>query len=241
MRSAGGRLEVDERLARGDVRAWLALRPSPATCDDVDVAARAIAAATIRSLCLGLSLAMGSAGCFFDEAGVELTPGPGADGAPAEPDAGRADAADAGAAADARVDFNCPAPYQPATVNGRTSYRIRNNPSSWTDAESDCESDGPGIHLAVIDDAVELHALDDATNVANLWVGVSDRNTGGVFLRVTGGPADFLPWTAGEPNDQGFGEDCVELVGAGINDEGCDDAQAYICECDGVPADPAAF
>jgi hypothetical protein len=54
----------------------------------------------------------------------------------------------------------------------------------------------------------------------------------GHFVKVTGGPATFLPWAQGEPNNSGGSEDCVELVGDGLNDDSCDAPLPFLCECE---------
>ena len=51
------------------------------------------------------------------------------------------------------------------------------------------------------------------------------------YVLVTGGPAAFLPWREGEPNNANE-EDCVELVGDGLNDRDCDTLRAFVCECE---------
>jgi len=161
----------------------------------------------------------------------------------------RVDAPVPDAAPDARIDASppdampdaasCPSGYAPAAV-GTSMYRTVAGFSSWTSAEADCEDDGPGTHLVVIDDAAENAAVDDML-FGNLWLGLSDRVTEGSFLAVTGGAAPFLAWAAFQPDDF-LGQDCVSMnENARYSDVDCGSLRGYVCECDGVAPDPASY
>jgi hypothetical protein len=132
----------------------------------------------------------------------------------------------------------CPGGY--VAVDGLASrYRVVTSQyRRWTGAEADCEDDGAGTHLVVLDSAAEL-ALLDARLGETFWVGVSDRVNEGTWRTVTGVPA-LLPWNSGEPNDI-LGEDCGEIAGGGLNDLDCGAFRRYVCECDGLPAIPGAY
>jgi hypothetical protein len=197
-------------------------------------------------------LALALAACRFDGSGLPADPGgddePPVD-APAQPPGdGAADAAvdapvDAGvnAAPDARA---CPSSY--VAVDGQASlYRLVTNADDWLAAERDCENDGDatggGTHLIVLDDAAEVAAVDARVNVL-AWIGMTDRVEENTFVLVTGPGAVFRPFRDGEPNDGVLAsEDCVELNGNRLNDELCSSNRAYICECDGIDADPDAY
>jgi hypothetical protein len=193
------------------------------------------------------------AACRFDGSGVASDAGgdDDVDGAPTPADA----AADAPLdPADAAVDAAppppdaqaCPANY--VRVDGQSSlYRFVGSADDWAAAEADCENDGTatggGTHLLVLDGASELAAIDPRV-APPVWIGMSDRVDEGTFVLVTGPVAVFRPFRSGEPNDGGpigFSEDCVELNGAELNDEGCTANRQYVCECDGVDADPEAY
>jgi hypothetical protein len=192
------------------------------------------------------------AACRFDGSGLPSDP-PGDDGVDAPPaDDGGADApADP---ADAGVDAMPPPPDAQACpsnyvgVDGLSSlYRLVTSADDWLAAELDCENDGTatggGTHLLVLDDAAELAALDPRIAPA-VWIGMVDRVDEGTLVLVTGPGAVFRPFRPGEPNDGGplgFSEDCVELNGSELNDEGCATNRQYACECDGVDADPDAY
>lgn len=147
------------------------------------------------------------------------------------PDAAVADAVpDAAPDAAAKV---CSAAYQP--VSGLPSrYRAGGAPSSWQLAEENCELDGG--HLVAINSDVEQAWVASSFAGVQGWIGLSDHQTEGVFLHVTGDPPTYSNWGAGEPNNVASIEDCVELYLDGSwNDQACSTAKVYVCECDDVP------
>jgi hypothetical protein len=178
------------------------------------------------------------AACRFDGSGLPSDPpGGGVDAPPALDDAG-ADAPDD--PADAGADGTPPPPDAQAcpgnyvAVDGQSSrYRLVTSPDDWLAAELDCENDG----------AAELAAVDPRI-APTVWIGMVDRVDEGTLVLVTGPGVVFRPFRSGEPNDGGplgFTEDCVELDGNVLNDEGCTANRQYVCECDGVDADPDAY
>jgi len=97
------------------------------------------------------------------------------------------------------------------------------------------------MHLVVIDDASEMSALAALAGGARTWVGASDRKTDNVFVRVTGGVAPYLPWRSGDPSQ--VGPACVawDSQAAQYRDEQCTQGRQFLCECDGIPADPSSY
>jgi hypothetical protein len=164
------------------------------------------------------------------------------DGAPGgEPDAARGEIADADPdAPDAAVDgaappapdaaFACPNGY--ALRAPGSCHRTGPIPLGWAAAETDCETDG--AHLVVVDDAAENAALPDF-----VWIGFTENVVGGVFRWVTGVPAVFTGWATGEPVPGG--STCTEARPDGWHDDGCTEPKLYVCEYDGLPADPTTF
>jgi hypothetical protein len=146
-----------------------------------------------------------------------------------------------------RVDFDpaervvCPATYQPAG-NSASVYRMLPDSLTWFAGESACQVEG--AHLVVLDDLEEESAVlplipptggGGGANVSGdeVWIGISDLETEGVFLTVRGDPATFLPWDSGEPNDSAPGEDCAQVFASGgaFNDLACDSVLRVMCEC----------
>jgi hypothetical protein len=168
--------------------------------------------------------------------------GPGADGppttdAPAKPEAGQLDGPvtpDGPAAPDGPVTpdaLPCPTGY---TQGSTGCHRAVSATADWLTAEKNCEQDGVGAHLVVVDNAAENSALPD-----NVWIGLSERVTAGVFLTVTGQPQGFTAYAPGEPVSGGAA--CVESRPDGWHDDNCYEQKKYVCEFDGVPASSSAY
>jgi hypothetical protein len=111
--------------------------------------------------------------------------------------------------------------------------------NDWLVAEQACEQDG--AHLIVVDDAAE-HAEVHARVGSNVWIGLSDRVTEGTYVHATGAPLGYEGWPS--TIQMNTGEDCVFiLTNANYEDSTCVTMNpiAYACECDGIPASPAAY
>jgi hypothetical protein len=148
------------------------------------------------------------------------------------------------AAPDAAPDAmpaGCPTDYVALDGAPTTSrYRVVAGFVNWGPAEMDCDNDGTGTHLVVVDDAAESAAIDTAF-FGDLWLGASDRRSEGTFLAVTGGPMPYTNWSLFEPDDF-FGQDCAGLDEGGFySDRTCGGNRGFICECDGLEPDPNAF
>jgi len=132
----------------------------------------------------------------------------------------------------------CPAPY--AFPIGSSRYRLGGQ-TAWTAAEASCEAEGPGMHLAVIDSASEMAALVALAGNARTWVGASDRKTDNVFLRVIGGVTTYLPWRSGDPSQVGPACAAWDPQAAQYRDELCTQGRQFVCQCDGIAADPSSY
>lgn len=152
---------------------------------------------------------------------------PAADGAGG--DAGVADSHDARPA-------SCAASY--SFSYGTSRYRYAGT-DQWLNSEIDCESDGAGMHLVVVDDAAELAAIASLPGMTMTWVGTSDRITAGTWRLVTGPVATYLPWAASQP----AALPCVSWNPATgtFAAEDCAQARGRVCECDGVTVDKTSY
>jgi hypothetical protein len=132
----------------------------------------------------------------------------------------------------------CPSGY--GAIPGGTKYRFEQSPTTWIAAELACEAEG--THLAVPDSAGENAALVSAfAGTQKVFIGISDRIAEGTFVPVTGGTPSFLIFGTGEPNG-GSDADGVSLrANSTWGDEADTDLLAFVCECDGKPADPTTF
>lgn len=121
----------------------------------------------------------------------------------------------------------CPPNY---SETAGTCHRVSEGGLGWLLAEADCELDGQGAHLVIIDDALEEAAVPDGS-----WIGLYEFDGNGNFRTVTNQPPPFAPWAAEEPvAGPGF---CVDKRAEGWHDDNCLIAKPYVCEFDGVPAE----
>jgi hypothetical protein len=138
-----------------------------------------------------------------------------------------------------RIGFDttraCPSSYVALDTG---CYRIVTDAAEleWLAAEQACEGDGG--HLAVVDDDDERTVLVNATvGIDDFWIGASDRVTPDSYISVTGAPF-FLEWRPNEPNMTG---DCLEIELGAMGDSECDFTNDYVCEIDGIDADPTTY
>ena len=132
----------------------------------------------------------------------------------------------------------CPADYM-ALPGGPTGHLYKKAPTNqnWTNQDDYCRSTSGRAYLAVPDDGSELTALHTLAGGTS-WVGISDRVTEGSYVKVTGGPATFLPWAtgAGEPDNPGAGggQDCIAATATNFSTENCSGTgsdRPAVCEC----------
>ncbi len=121
---------------------------------------------------------------------------------------------------------------------GSSRYRASGT-DQWKNSELDCESDGPGMHLIVIDDMAELAAIAPLAASTVSWIGTSDRITAGTWRDVTGPTATYLPWGASQP----AAFPCVSMDPANgtLSAEDCTLGHKEICECDGIIVDKTSY
>ena len=127
-----------------------------------------------------------------------------------------------------------------STVLGSASdsmYRIVTQPATWLDAERTCERDGN--HLVVLDHSIENTAV-VRTHAGGSWLGLTDRvRPDEDWLVVNDDRFAVANWRRDEPNLPGPG--CVIARTDGNEDADCAEMLPYICECDGLPADPGTY
>lgn len=133
----------------------------------------------------------------------------------------------------------CPGDYNDG---GDGCYKLYDTPASWRDAELQCESDGFGVHLVVIDNVAEHFAIHSLTvGSGEVWVGYSDLAVEGELAWVSAGtfePENQSCFFEPSPNNSDDA-DCV------VQDENtcgdwflrdCSELRPYVCEFDGNPA-----
>jgi hypothetical protein len=169
--------------------------------------------------------------------------------APAVPDAPAPPDAEPDAKVDSSPFASCPPGYnqiigQPIT----SSYRFETTQRSWIAAEADCEDDAAGGlykpgHLVVLDDAGEgmrmIAGPIGIDMINDQWIGLTDlQSEAAPFIYLTSQPVVYV----GTPGGDAANQDCVRLKDNGNHDiRDCAETNRYICECDGLDADPARF
>ena len=143
----------------------------------------------------------------------------------------------------------CPSSYDRTIVATTTKYRLVSQPATWSTAAADCADDLAGTpnktHLVVITSDLELSQVSALNMNAAIWVGLSDRKTGGTYVWVTAEPTSYPPatgppWNTNEPSSA-TGHDCVEMQLADLASLMCTDVRPYFCECDAFANDPNRY
>jgi hypothetical protein len=101
--------------------------------------------------------------------------------------------------------------------------------ANWNSQRMACAADGG--YLVIPANTTELGAI--ATLTANpVWLGISDQATEGVWITVLAQQITFLPWQAGEP-DNDSNSDCVaaNFPTQQYSDQRCNEMRRAICEC----------
>lgn len=75
-----------------------------------------------------------------------------------------------------------------------------------------------------LEDAVQQRALTSA------WINGTDVVLEGSFVLNEGGSLPFVDFAAGEPNDFGTGEDCLQMLPEGVNDAACSSNRPAFCQ-----------
>lgn len=136
------------------------------------------------------------------------------------------------------VVSSCPLTYQLVVGTPPTSrYRKLETAKSADQQAALCQADG--AHLVVVDSAAERAAIAEYGRNARgfFWIGLSDRETEGVWKTANGhvAVATDLPWGMKQPEAdpaKADVEDCVMQQDSLIYDFNCASAYVAVCECD---------
>ncbi|XP_022620759.1 CD209 antigen-like protein E isoform X1 [Seriola dumerili] len=110
-------------------------------------------------------------------------------------------------------------------------YYISSTKKSWHDSRDDCLQ--RGADLVIINSKEEQDFTRKFHKIT--WIGLSDRETEGIWKWVDGTPITKSYWANGEPNSyEGKNEDCVEIrfpnEENSWNDIPCEGQNFWICE-----------
>ncbi|XP_026223365.2 galactose-specific lectin nattectin-like [Anabas testudineus] len=107
--------------------------------------------------------------------------------------------------------LRCPAGW---TQFGDHCYIFQFTPKDWADAETTC--------VAIAGNLAAVHTKEQYTFIKDMikrstgsdvetWIGGEDATKEGVWLWSDGSKFDFKLWPAGEPNNAGGAENCLEM------------------------------
>lgn len=119
-------------------------------------------------------------------------------------------------------------------------YYIYNDASSWEEAKAKCKKRGG--YLAIINNSKENEFLANYAMPTgyDVYFGITDSATEGVWRDVNGKPLKYTNWHQGEPNNEGFNEDYGHFYFSSFGDSTWNDAggiDGYICEWNGYSVD----
>ncbi|KAM3850433.1 macrophage mannose receptor 1-like [Diretmus argenteus] len=123
----------------------------------------------------------------------------------------------------------CSSPWIP--YNGHC-FHLQRDQKTWSEAQTECRKEGgdlASIHN-VEDQSFVISQLGYGTN-DELWIGLNDRTTEGLFDWGDHSTVTFTSWEFGKPSASDSQEDCVLIRGEKGNwaDGLCEDKHGFIC------------
>ncbi|XP_037131941.1 macrophage mannose receptor 1b isoform X2 [Syngnathus acus] len=123
----------------------------------------------------------------------------------------------------------CSSPWIP--YNGHCFHLLR-TPKTWSDAQKDCrKAEGELVSMRNIEDHSFIVSQLGYASTDELWIGLNDRRTEGLFEWSDQTSVFFTSWEYGEPTLLTDSEDCVLIRGENGNwaDRSCEEKQGFIC------------
>lgn len=78
-------------------------------------------------------------------------------------------------------------------------YYLSNNTAYWDPARQDCANNGG--HLVTITSSGENSFLTNSTATGSIWIGLTDKNSEGNFVWITGETFSYSNWDTGQPDN----------------------------------------
>lgn len=111
---------------------------------------------------------------------------------------------------------------------GRKLYLTNGQRTTFDRAKAQCSHFQAS--MAVPMNAEENEAIMYVTK-GDAFLGITDKETEGHFVDLTGRPLTYQNWNAHEPNNANSGEDCVIILPEGMwNDVSCSSSYLVVCE-----------
>ncbi|KAM4727472.1 macrophage mannose receptor 1-like [Anableps anableps] len=123
----------------------------------------------------------------------------------------------------------CSAPW--VTYNGHCFHLYR-TPKSWSDAQLACRKEGGGlVSIRNVEDQSFVISQLGYASTDELWIGLNDRKTEGLFDWTDHTTVSFTSWEFGKPAVATNQEDCVLIRGESGNwaDRDCKEKHGFIC------------
>ena len=128
--------------------------------------------------------------------------------------------------------FNCP---EGSKEFGDFCYAFYANAMTWPEAENECIKSWDG-HLASVhhnNEQAFIEAQIESFTQDNdqVWLGLKDRNTDGLFQWSDDSAVQYTNWNSGEPNGFGSTQICVQMYRNGYwDDHHCDKENGFVCK-----------
>ncbi|XP_037837906.1 macrophage mannose receptor 1-like [Kryptolebias marmoratus] len=123
----------------------------------------------------------------------------------------------------------CSAPWIP--YNGHCFHLYRTD-KTWADARSACRKEGGDLaSIRNLEDQSFVIAQLGYASTDEVWIGLNDKKTEGLFDWTDHSTVSFTSWEFGKPTVTSGQEDCVLISGESGNwaDRNCQEKHGYIC------------
>ncbi|XP_058241003.1 CD209 antigen-like protein C [Hemibagrus wyckioides] len=111
-------------------------------------------------------------------------------------------------------------------------YYISDEEKTWNESRQDCRQ--READLVIINSTEEQKFIAKQLDWRRAWIGLTDRDTEGVWKWVDNTPLTTAYWDEGQPNNEHNQEDCAEIMGfpetKPWNDRNCSDSKLWVCE-----------
>ncbi|XP_028282934.1 macrophage mannose receptor 1b isoform X2 [Parambassis ranga] len=123
----------------------------------------------------------------------------------------------------------CSRPWIP--YNGHC-FHLQRVLQTWSDAQRECRKEGGDlVSIRNVEDQSFVISQLGYSSTDELWIGLNDRKTEGLFDWNDHSTVSFTSWEFGKPSVSTDGEDCVLIRGENGNwvDRSCDEKHGFIC------------
>uniref|UniRef100_A0A3B4UJN7 Mannose receptor, C type 1b n=1 Tax=Seriola dumerili TaxID=41447 RepID=A0A3B4UJN7_SERDU len=123
----------------------------------------------------------------------------------------------------------CSSPWIP--YNGHC-FHLQRTPQTWMNAQKECRKEhGDLVSIRNVEDQSFVISQLGYTSTDELWIGLNDRKTEGLFDWSDQSTVSFTSWKYGKPAVSTAEEDCVLITGEKGNwaDRLCDEKHGFIC------------